>query len=281
LWALADDDPFWTDAEAPLPVEQGDFTRILPEPGWVLAGSKASGNVTRFSAKSSKIPAKYGKFHYSTLAPFNTGLVDGSPSPDGMLCLIDEDEVGHRDSTLLAKIGEPGWLRMRYEQAINNRAHIIETAILVDGDRHLRIHRVHLAPVSTGISAIEGAAPLGFPPGGTISARRSANPMRSEASHANRIVSITGHEGYSRAGYPSAWKHNDTLNSVYGKYVLPHLAVNEVQPVHILVSTVTIGVQQEIPGEGEDAPRISWNDDGSLVISWRRFQDVVIPALNS
>jgi len=280
LWALADNDPFWTDDEVPLPVEQGDFVKILPEPGWVLSGSKSTGNVTRFSAKSSKMPAKYGKFHYSTLAPFNVGLVDGAPSPDGMLCLMDNGELGHRDTTLLAKIGEPGWLRMRYEQAVNNRTHTIETVIVVDGDYHLRLHRIHLAPGSTGVSAIEGAAPLGFPPGGLITSSQSGDPIRSQASHAGRVVSIQGHEGYDRAGYPSAWKNNETLNSVYGKYVLPHLLVDHIHPEHTLVSTVELTMQPVSPVPADQAPPIAWNDDDSVTVSWRRFQNLNIPALD-
>jgi hypothetical protein len=160
---------------------------------------------------------------------------------------------------------------MRYEQRINNQTHIIETCILVDGDRHLRIHRVQLAAGATGISAFEGAAPLGFPPGGEIRAGRSANPMRSEASHANRVVTIQGWQGYSRAGFPSAWKNNDTLNSVYGKYVLPHLLVNALEPDHLLISTATTSMANLLENDDDDLPNVQWQNDDRITISWRRF----------
>ena len=145
LWSLPDDDPFWTAEEEPLPVEIGDFTRVLPQPGWVVTGARATGAVTRYNARSQHNPAKYGKFVYATAAPFNVGLVDGQASPDGMLCLTADGEYGHRDATDAAAVGEPGWLRMRHTQTVAGAAHTIDTTIVVRGERHLRAHRVTLA----------------------------------------------------------------------------------------------------------------------------------------
>src|SRR6185295_3407892 len=66
LWSLADDDPFWTAEEEPLPIEQGDFLKVFPQPGWVLAGR--DGEVTQFNAGSWYAGSnnKYMKLVYST-----------------------------------------------------------------------------------------------------------------------------------------------------------------------------------------------------------------------
>jgi hypothetical protein len=42
---LPADHPAWTRPEEPLPVETGDFTVEVPEPGWIVSGTKADGIV--------------------------------------------------------------------------------------------------------------------------------------------------------------------------------------------------------------------------------------------
>jgi hypothetical protein len=42
---LPADDPVWQSAEEPLPVERGDFTRVVRAPGWVISGTSADGIV--------------------------------------------------------------------------------------------------------------------------------------------------------------------------------------------------------------------------------------------
>jgi hypothetical protein len=42
---LPPDHPVWTADEQPLPVETGDFTLSLPEPGWLVSGTRADGIV--------------------------------------------------------------------------------------------------------------------------------------------------------------------------------------------------------------------------------------------
>jgi hypothetical protein len=265
LWTLADDDPFWTDQEEPLPVEQGDFTRVLPEPGWVLVGSRATGGVQRFSAKSSRYPAKYGKFVYATHAPFNAGLSGGMPSPDNMLCLISGDHVGHRDQTLDAAVGEPGWLRFRYEQTLGEYTHLIETVIVTHGDNHLRAHRIHLASGAPPTRAVEGGFPLGYHPGAIPAVAVTTDPLCSTATEGAISNTITGLMGYDRARLPAPWKGDQTLNSVYGRYVLPLLEVDELRNGHELVCVVTLGS----PGaESSARPVVRWRDDGTVTVQW-------------
>jgi hypothetical protein len=42
---LPPDHPVWVEAEQPLPVESGDFTLELPEPGWLVSGTQSDGIV--------------------------------------------------------------------------------------------------------------------------------------------------------------------------------------------------------------------------------------------
>jgi hypothetical protein len=284
LWSLADDDPFWITPEKPLPVEQGDFVRIMPEPGWILVGTQATGEVQRFTAKSGKSPAKYGKYHYTTAAPFNVGLADGFPSPDGMLSLIDQGEVGHRNDTLNSAVGAPGWLRFRYAEVVRGNEHVIETAILVRGNRHLRIHRVTLASGTGGISAIEGAAAFGYAPGDIIQLGTTNEKQRSWAAvrerFRTRYVAIEAIAGYSAAKLPATWRGANDLNSVYGRYVLPALSVDLVSSGQVLICLVTIGDEADREhGQESEVPQVDWNDDDTIAINWMPGARIVIPPL--
>jgi hypothetical protein len=280
LWSLSDDDPFWTDDEVPLPVEQDDFLKSFPEPGWLVVGTKHSGQVQRFSAHSSKYPAKYGKFSYSTLAPFNAGIVDGRPSPDSMLSLVTAGEVGHRDRVLKSAVSEEGWLRFTYEEVLGGFSHQIETAIVIRGDTHLRIHRVQVAEGSPSVSAIEGAAPLGFPPGGVIESGHSTEPVESWARSGERLSCIRAISGYSRAGFPVAWRGQDGINSVYGKHVLPHLVVEKVVSGLVLVSLVTSTISRDTAGGQDVVPEFRWDDTGEIRIDWGDSGGWTIPPLS-
>lgn len=277
LWTLADDDPFWTEPEAPMPIERGDFTRVLPQPGWVLVGSRATGGVQRFSARSQHSPAKYGKFAYATAAPFNVGLAGGVPSPDSMLCLVSGDHVGHRDRILESAVGEPGWLRCRYEQTLGEHTHRIETVIVTHGDRHVRVHRISLAPGAPPVSACEGGYPLGYHPGAIPALAVSDDPIRSAAREGRVATSIVGLSGYDRARLPAPWRGDATLNSVFARYVLPMLEVDTVVNGQQLVSLALLGA----PGaDAPIVPDVRRSRDGTVSVRWAaRERTIRVPPL--
>lgn len=276
LWTLPDDDPFWNEAEEPLLVEADDFTTVLPEPGWILVGSRLTGGIQRFSAKSSRYPAKYGKFVYASQAPFNAGLSGGTPSPDSMLCLISGDHIGHRDAILVGAVGEPGWLRFRYEQVLGERRHRIETVIVTHGDSHLRAHRVELADGSPSVRAVEGGFALGYHAGAIPTSSATANPMRSTASANGLTGTISGIAGYDRARLPDAWKGDASLNSVYDRYILPVLEVDAVRDSHALICVVTLGSAAE---NAIVSPDVHWLDDGTLTVQWDAGPVIVVGPL--
>ncbi|CAA9569875.1 MAG: hypothetical protein AVDCRST_MAG88-2230 [uncultured Thermomicrobiales bacterium] len=281
LWSLPDDDPFWATEEEPLPVERGDFVRAFPQPGWVVSGTAATGAVQRFNAGSQGGPAKYGKFAYATAAPFNVGLADGRPAPDGMLCLTGGGEWGHRGEGLAHAVGEPGWLRMRYEERVGGGTHLIDTTIVVRGEHHLRAHRVVLDPAADApIGAVEGAAPLGYAPGVLPSIESDRVTGGEGAAAEGRAVAIVPLQGYSRGVPAAAWRGRDRLNSVYGRYVLPLLEVDELAPGHELICLVHIGGAPvdltELRGSVADA---GWLADGTFRLTWREGDTIDVPPL--
>jgi hypothetical protein len=280
LWSLPDDDPFWQAEEEPLPVERGDFTRVFPQPGWVIVGTQATGAVQRFNAASQHYPAKYGKFVYATAAPFNVGLADGQAAPDGMLCLTDGQEYGHRDATDAAAVGEPGWLRMRYRQHVAGGDHTIETVIVTRGELHIRAHRVTLDPAASApIGAVEGAAPLGYPAGAlpTISSDpRAGWEYATAGGVAVAIARLHGYDGQRRA---AAWQGQANLNSVYGQYILPLLTVARLEPVHDLLCIVHIGATTDPAVLTNVIADAAWQPDGAFRLTWRDGATITVPPL--
>lgn len=253
LWSLPDDDPFWTAEEQPLPVEQGDFVKVFQQPGWVVAGTQASGAVQRFNGRSYGYPAKYAKFVYSSAAPFNAGLADGMPAPDAMLCLTDGQQYGHRIDNQAAAVGDPGWLRMRYTQQIGGGQHTIDTTLIVLGESHIRAHRISLDPGSnTAIGAVEGSAPLGYAAGMLPLAESNEASgwelalVGERTSQLGRAVAIRRLRGYDGQRRAATWLGRGDLNSVYGHYLLPLLSVSRLEREHELICLAFSGTAEHV-----------------------------------
>lgn len=282
LWSLPDDDPFWHAEEAPLPVEQGNFTRVFSQPGWVLVGTQASGAVQRFNAGSTgHYPAKYDKFLYATAAPFNVGLPDGRPAPDSMLCLMHGQERGHRAGNEAFAVGEPGWLRMRYQQQVAGGTHTIDTTIVTRGELHLRAHRVTLHPACAAqIGAVEGAAPLGYEEGDVPASLSDNTAGWENAAVSGRGVAIARLRGYDGQRRAAAWRGRADINSVYGQYVLPLLTVTQLEPTHELICLVHIGAALDDPTAlVRQIAEAEWREDGMLHVRWSDGVVVDVPPL--
>ena len=263
LWSLPDDDPFWTVDEEPLPAEVGDYTKVFPQPGWVVTAT--DGEIQRFNAGSVKsVGTKYAKFSYNTLHPFNVGLSDGFPSPDGMLSLTDGIVRGQRVKNMAYAVGEPGWLRMRWQQAINGLFHTIETIIVVNGEQHVRAHRLAFDPqLDAPLDLIEGSAPLGYSLG-DMPEIFGGNVWRA-TTVAGRMTGIFNVRGYAQA---KIWQEAPGINSVYPYYVLPVLTATGLEEGQTLLCLVhnghslkdTAPLLTEIDGQ--------WLDDDSFELVW-------------
>lgn len=103
--ALSPDHPVWTEEAAPLAVEQGDFTRSLQAPGWLVSGTAADGVVRVVSHGGDHAdPARphaddpcYARFAYSTHTAPETpgdptagpGACAGADPVDNAVVLLD------------------------------------------------------------------------------------------------------------------------------------------------------------------------------------------------
>lgn len=257
LWSLPDDDPFWTVEEEPLPAEQGDFVKVFPQPGWVLAGR--NGQVQQFNAGTVKAGYgnKYAKLVYSTMHPFNVGLDNGQPSRDSNLCLTEAGIRGQRER-ILAYAADEGWLRSRYLILVNGHQHTVDTTLILLGDVHLRAHRITLDPAAEQVTAEEGSAPLGYDAGGVPTI--AANNGWSFVSFWNHAIGMRPIQGYTSAvqivpGSP---------NSVYGHNLLGVLNASPLRAQHDLICAVYAG---GIPDSAQ-LPAIEqtqWESDGRFI----------------
>lgn len=94
-------DPVWTAREEPLPVEQGDFVRSLPEPGFLAWGTAADGIVRVASHRSDHFPLGgslaeaaplYRKVGYST---HTSPELESSADLDSQVALVSPDGAVH------------------------------------------------------------------------------------------------------------------------------------------------------------------------------------------
>ncbi|MBU6333279.1 MAG: DUF2264 domain-containing protein [Chloroflexi bacterium] len=245
LWALPDDDPFWHEPEAPLPVERGDMLIRIAPAGWLLVGQHAGGAVHRYNAGSQgSDDASYGKFLYASDAAFNPGRADGMATPDSMLC-------------------------PRYRQSVGGASHAIDTVIVVAGAWHLRIH--HIWPAQgVAVGAVEGASTLGFDHGAAPRLGSDAPAGLEWAAVAGRVVAIRRIRGYSSQQRAAAWRGRHDVHAIYGDYVVPLLHIDRAAPAHQAICVVYTG-----PLAGWDAavcaamqPAIACSAEGAMTIDW-------------
>lgn len=148
LFALAfgADDPFWTQTEEPLPVEEGDFELALPTPGFVLSGRRETGQVFLLNAGSGHQPEnprhnylpKYGKFAYSTHFPFNVLPAGHTYAPDAMVSLTNDDrEYAHRFVNRTHEVG-PGVMWVEFFEYVDSEPQLLRAALVMWRDVQLR-----------------------------------------------------------------------------------------------------------------------------------------------
>jgi hypothetical protein len=141
------DDPFWTATESPLPVEREDFELVLPAPGFVISGRKATSQVLLLNSRSGQeydaprhnYTPKYGKLTYSTHFPFNVLPVHGSYAPDAMISLTrDRKTFGHRLHTRAGDVA-PGFMWCRFDEILDGEPQPLWVATLLWGDVQIRM----------------------------------------------------------------------------------------------------------------------------------------------
>ncbi len=261
LWALPDDDLFWTAEEVPLPAEQGDYIRVFPQPGWIV--SARGGQVQRFNAGSVKpgYGGKYAKFVYSTRAPFNVGLDAGQPSLDSNLCLVEAGLRGQRERVFAFAVGASAdgtrWLRLRYPIDANGHRHLVDTTLIPLGRLHLRAHRITIDPDADQVTAEEGSAALGFDAGAIPVIRLENGGLFLRVG--GREVGLRPLQGYSSTPQP----REGSGNLVYGANLIGVLSA-ALQPQHDLICAVYEGDTDD-PTPPPLIEQPGWKQDGTFV----------------
>jgi hypothetical protein len=282
LWSLADDDPFWHATPEPLPVERGDVFAVYPEPGWILAGTRESGQIHRFTAHISHYPEKYAKLAYSTAAPYNAGLGDGLPTPDAMIGIVVDGRVSHRTTNEAAAVGNEGWIRYRHRHELAGVSATFDTIVVPDGDLHLRVHRLVETSSDAKVALLEGAAALGFDHGDHP--RLVCDPATgiSGGVTIEHAVAMRVWDPRRAPRLPRSFADGGTGNVVHSSNVIP-FGRGEASVGDVLVASVFLGTPAQVAtaGFGErlgDAPDVRFKADGTARIEWRgRALD--IPAL--
>jgi len=149
--------PFWSDGDALLPAERGDY-QVLPankEIQLLFEGHRGLVTLYNNSAQYVKngrlthrfgdMRAWYGKFAYSSAAGFGCNSTD-NVSSDSMISLMTKDETmaSHRIGWKTFDM-ENGVLHSIHTPFSNDPDTTAETWIIPSGGYHIRIHRVRLA----------------------------------------------------------------------------------------------------------------------------------------
>src|SRR5680860_942141 len=264
------DDPFWTAEPEPLPIEQEDIHQVFPEPGWIVTGTAASGNIHRFPLHTSYYPEKYAKVVDSTAAPYNAGLVHGSPAPDAMIALTDGLRFSHRTTNESAEIHPDGWLRYRHRHSLDGITALFETVIIPDGDLHLRIHRLVSSSVEGPVDIVEGAGALGFDDGEHPELVIDRELGISGGASLQSVVAMRCWDT-REAALPRSFG-NGNENIVFGNNVIPHVGGTMAEG-DVAISTVFLGTpaqraETSLASLLGDRPEITWSGD-HVTVSWR------------
>lgn len=296
LWTIADDDPFWTsDEEELLPLEEGDYTRVLKSAGQVLDGRQNSNNVRRYigfirPGAGTVYAQKYGKYVYESRFGFAVGNVGRNAVPDNILALTDGTHYGHRQENQAWAVDESGWLRFTYTELVRDKTHTIDTVIVPHGDVHLRAHRITLADGVDALQAVEGATIIPYE-----KAVSSLPVNLYDDEHLMVIVKddrwggsmgatgIRGIQGYDGMAVLYDWLGQVDMHIFQNRFMLPTLKASTITNGSSLICLAFSG---NSPEEAQDQllnslTEAAFLDDGTLNVMWANGETVSVPPLES
>jgi hypothetical protein len=217
---LDPDDTFWTAAEAPLPVEVADFELVLPEPGFVITGRRATGQVLLLNSRAGHVSdvarhdytPKYGKLVYSTHHPFNVVPVAGSYAPDAMLALTpDGRSFGHRVLTRQSGAA-PGFIWCQFDQDIDDTPQAMWAAVALWED--VQVVLAVLRPTRP-VRAFHAPGALGCDRPSDIRRRSDRSRGWEYAEAEARAVGVCRLIGYDDQRPSAPFQGDSTLNLAY------------------------------------------------------------------
>ncbi|MFE0170697.1 DUF2264 domain-containing protein [Streptomyces sp. NPDC059002] len=164
---LPADHPVWTEREVPLPVEESDQYTALPQPGWLLHGTRHDGIVRLVNHGSDHNPLEgpaqddphYAKFGYSTATAPETAPRAWERAVDGHFALIAPDGTASRRRRIHPLTCEGRVASSRHDAQLPGQddAFPIRTTSALHGPWEIRVHRVQ-APAE--LSVREGGHPV-------------------------------------------------------------------------------------------------------------------------
>lgn len=235
LFALTFDskDPFWTEQEAPLPVDQRDFDLALSTPGFAVSGRRATGQVLLLNSRSghaADVPRpdytpKYGKFAYSTHFPFNVAPVANSYAPDAMIALTyDGLNFGHRDTTR-AGGAAPRMMWCAFDEEIEEQSQRLQVVVLLWNDLQVRL--AYIRP-TLAVRAFEAPGTLGCSDASKVKRQSDSLHGWEYAEVEGRAIGIRRLLGYDGQCASAPFLDHSNLNLAYPYSEQP--LVYETQP---------------------------------------------------
>jgi len=214
------DDPFWTEREAPLPVEREDFDLAFSMPGFALSGRRATGQVILLNSRSghaADVPRpdytpKYGKFAYSSHFPFNVARVADSYVPDSMIALTHDGlTFGHRDVTR-AGGAAPHIMWCTFDEEIQGQLQNLHVIVLLWNDLQVRL--AYIWP-TLAVRAFEAPGTLGC--SSSTQVKRSSDPLLGweYAEAEGRAIGIRRLLGYDGQCESAPFLDDPNLNLAY------------------------------------------------------------------
>lgn len=271
LWSIPESDPFWTATPEPLPIDRGDVFHVLPEPGWIIAGTSASGHIHRYPTHVAPYPAKYAKHVYSTAAPYNAPDAERCQTPDAAIGLVTSAGVTHRNANCEAHISRDGWLRYTHQHRGTAEEATFDTIIVPTGDLHLRVHRIVGCSPGDQVEVIEGAAALGADDISDIETMIDDSSGVSAAWSDTHIVAIRTWDNL-RSAFPPSDFGEPAANVVYANQVIPFVR-GRVRQGDMLITTVFLGSREQLDAASVnsllgDRPQVRAHRDGTIRIVW-------------
>ena len=239
------DDPFWTEPEAPLPVEREDFDLAFNTPGFALSGRRATGQVILLNSRSghaADVPRpdytpKYGKFAYSTHFPFNVAPVDNSYAPDAMIALTHDGQTfGHRDVTR-AGGASPRSMWCAFDEEIEGQSQKLQVVVLLWNDLQVRL--AYIQP-TLPVRAFEAPGTLGC--NDTSNIVRHSNPDKGweYAEAEGRALGIRRLLGYKGQSVSAPFLDHPNLNLAYPYTEQPLVCENQPSAAPRVLAAVSL-----------------------------------------
>ncbi len=178
--SISKEDPLWTDAEEPLPIEQADYTVKFPGPRMLLTGTQSSGQVrwiqSQNAPKRDYFRDRYTKLAWSSSFPYNIlqnkagEIATDIPWDQAVVFRTKNAHVFPRLTVLQGMLLDDG-VETLWTTTVNDTPLHVTTRIRFIGEFELRSHTVAIGPAThptdapslNDIDIIEGSYALGLP----------------------------------------------------------------------------------------------------------------------